>query len=470
MVPEVTPEWMELEREVWSKSGTRLPQVEAKVARIIQKDRASAFGHYLMALLRLRAFLQETEDLYALRQASDLAIQAIELEPKNPVGYVALANILDQMGAGERALKLLDEARRSGVASNWRFYFVKSRLKAGASSADEPQALLKKALREPQADFEILVPYAIALLQAELTGDRLLEALDSWGRDFPSRLFDLAIGVALAEAGRKTEAHRKYQEILKRYPDSREALVNDGVLLYHDLGREREGASRLARALSLDSEPLDPIVQAVVMAHLGAAQLKLGRFEEAEAQFLQAMGMEGGGQVGLLGFIKSAYEDRKKPELLVKLLNTANLKWPADSDRYASLGEILSERLHRHDEAVEAYGDAILLSPERSELHTGLGLAYYRGKNFGNALKSFSAAMKADPGDAVARYNKACVLSLMGRRDEALESLADALSLDPRLVETARKDLDFVNIKALRRFNDLVEAHAGDREIFPLSH
>jgi tetratricopeptide (TPR) repeat protein len=124
---------------------------------------------------------------------------------------------------------------------------------------------------------------------------------------------------------------------------------------------------------------------------------------------------------------------------------------------HAILGETLSEHLSQHQDAISAFTDAITLDPERGDFYNGMGLAYYRAKNYPQALKLFAAAMRLDPKDAVAKYNEACVLSILGRRDEALESLADAISLDPQLLQTARKDTDLANIRSVPRFREITE-------------
>ena len=97
------------------------------------------------------------------------------------------------------------------------------------------------------------------------------------------------------------------------------------------------------------------------------------------------------------------------------------------------------------------------VDPDRSDYYNGMGLTYYRKKSYAAALKLFVTASEVDPNDATARYNQACVLSLMGRRDEAINTLAEALSLDPRLMQSARADADFAAIKGSEKFQALMQ-------------
>src|SRR5690606_24747905 len=94
--------------------------------------------------------------------------------------------------------------------------------------------------------------------------------------------------------------------------------------------------------------------------------------------------------------------------------------------------------------------------PGRSDFYNGMGLAYYRMQRQEDALRLFKEATKVDPNDATARYNEACVLARLGRVEQAIGSLQEAITLDPRLVHTARKDADFANMNSNADFKKLM--------------
>jgi hypothetical protein len=58
-------------------------------------------------------------------------------------------------------------------------------------------------------------------------------------------------------------------------------------------------------------------------------------------------------------------------------------------------------------------------------------------------------------------YNYACLLSLAGRGDEAIERLAASIELAPKNVEYARDDPDFDPIRTDPRFAALVPPRRG---------
>jgi hypothetical protein len=99
-----------LEVRVWTSEDAELPHLENEVVRAAQLDPHSAVAHQLLAHVLVRSFTRDPGDLYTLKQASDLAQQAVDLAPKKDHGYVAMAEILDLMGNSDRGLKLLDDA------------------------------------------------------------------------------------------------------------------------------------------------------------------------------------------------------------------------------------------------------------------------------------------------------------------------------------------------------------------------
>jgi tetratricopeptide (TPR) repeat protein len=459
----------DLEARLWCSDDKGLPLVEQEIVKLIQDRPYSVFGHHLMVRTKLRFFAADPQDLYSLKQASDLAQQAVDLDIKNPLGYVAMADVLDTMGASDRGIDLLNKAEAAGIPPNWRFHFTKARLLASESDGTVALNLLDKALKTRDVDVRIVVPYVIAVLQAEYSGSELVVQLKDWAKRFPSPIFDLSIGVALADDGDAASAHKVYQEILKQDPENREAILNDSVLLYRELHQEKLAIKMLSRALKDAHRDLDPAVKSILLTHLGAAHIKTKNWNHGHDSFVEALKVSPN-NLATLDIVTKSYREAKAPQKLVSFLRSANIVAPGISVMHAILGETLSEQLNLHGDAVSSFTDAITLDPERGDFYNGLGLAYYRAKNFSQALKLFSAAMRLDPKDAVAKYNEACVLAILGRRDEALESLADAVSLDPRLLITARKDTDFASIRAFPRFREITENTSFSMPGFELGH
>jgi tetratricopeptide (TPR) repeat protein len=80
----------------------------------------------------------------------------------------------------------------------------------------------------------------------------------------------------------------------------------------------------------------------------------------------------------------------------------------------------------------------------------------YNAKDYEGALAVAQEVLEDYPGNALAIYNIACMESLLGKADAALEHLAEALEGAPRLKENAKADDDFAPIRDDARFHKLI--------------
>jgi Tfp pilus assembly protein PilF/ADP-heptose:LPS heptosyltransferase len=113
------------------------------------------------------------------------------------------------------------------------------------------------------------------------------------------------------------------------------------------------------------------------------------------------------------------------------------------------------------DEAAEAYGAVITLTPGRAAAHANLGVVLRRLGRPNEALASYGRAIAADPGNANAWYNRGNLLSELKRADEAIADYDQALAIQPGapVIEASRAN-------ALRLAGRLDEALAAyDRAV-----
>jgi len=444
-----------LEADVWTGEDADLTTLEQRVVRSLQLEPRSPRNHYLMAHVLVRMFSRDPSQLHLLKQASDLAQQAVDIEPYADFGYVALADILDLMGHTAKAENLLREAEGAGVRPTWRTKFTRARLLADRGDSRTVLKLLEDALSDKDSLQAVIAPYVVAILQNDAEGTTLLAELTSWNSRFPNLVFKQTMAVTLSGIGKYKDAHEIYRIMATRYPGNKETQVNDAVLLYRHLGQPKLASARLTDVLSTHRKSMSAANVAMVAAHLGAAALKTGDHAKAENAFMDSMVTSPDFEAAL-AFLAGEYRSAGKVGRLADLLRRTTLDVPGRSAVYALLGETLSDGLGRHPEAVRAFRDAIAIEPGRSDYYNGLGLTHYRMKAIPEALRAFSQAVRVDPTDATARYNEACALALLGRANESIESLAEALRLDPRLIANARTDRDFISLKNDRGFRELV--------------
>lgn len=81
---------------------------------------------------------------------------------------------------------------------------------------------------------------------------------------------------------------------------------------------------------------------------------------------------------------------------------------------------------------------------------------HYNKQDYEGALAACHVALEKFPGNALILYNVACMQSMLGRGDEALETLRTALEDWPQFKENAQKDDDFMSLREEPRFLELV--------------
>jgi tetratricopeptide (TPR) repeat protein len=80
----------------------------------------------------------------------------------------------------------------------------------------------------------------------------------------------------------------------------------------------------------------------------------------------------------------------------------------------------------------------------------------YRAGDYAAALEACRSALETHDGNPLVLYNIACMQSLLGRSEEALAALAEALPAWPRFKELAATDEDLDAVREDPRFQELV--------------
>jgi tetratricopeptide (TPR) repeat protein len=88
---------------------------------------------------------------------------------------------------------------------------------------------------------------------------------------------------------------------------------------------------------------------------------------------------------------------------------------------------------NRHDDAVDAYHQAIRIDPEMPNAWYNLGYAYYRGNRYDDAIVAYLLALRINPEMASAWYNLGAAYAKINRYDDAIDAYLQAQRLDPEL-------------------------------------
>jgi len=160
---------------------------------------------------------------------------------------------------------------------------------------------------------------------------------------------------------------------------------------------------------------------------VGITLKELGRLDEAEASYTQAIALK-----------------------------------PDYADAHNNLGITLTE-LGRLDEAEASYTQAIALKPDYAEAHSNLGITLKELGRLDEAEASLRQAIALKPDFAKAHYNVGITLKELGRLDEAEASYTQAIALKPDYAE-AHSNLG-ITLKELGR---LEESEACYRQVLAL--
>jgi tetratricopeptide (TPR) repeat protein len=76
------------------------------------------------------------------------------------------------------------------------------------------------------------------------------------------------------------------------------------------------------------------------------------------------------------------------------------------------------------------------LDPKSAESYTNLGNAYYRKKQYDQALINYNEALRVNPQYSIGYQNRGMVYEVLGRKDEAIADYRNALLLAPNQKQT----------------------------------
>ncbi|MFC0135689.1 O-linked N-acetylglucosamine transferase, SPINDLY family protein, partial [Massilia eurypsychrophila] len=159
------------------------------------------------------------------------------------------------------------------------------------------------------------------------------------------------------------------------------------------------------------------------------AHHRAGRLQQAEAAY--AALPDSPDALHLLGVIASQQGDNA---VAVQRITGAIGINPGQAAYHCNLGAAY-QALHRHDEAIASYRQALALKPDFALAHNNLGNALNELGRPEEAIASFHRALAANPDYADAHSNLGSLFKALGRNDEAVTSYRQAIAIDPGLAE-----------------------------------
>ena len=105
-----------------------------------------------------------------------------------------------------------------------------------------------------------------------------------------------------------------------------------------------------------------------------------------------------------------------------------------------------------YSNAIICYDMALAIDPDDSNVLVNKGDALTNLGRYEEAKQCYNKVLAQNPDSSMALYNKACIMALNGETDESLSLLEKAISLDSNLIEAAKTEGAFVNMRDYQRF------------------
>lgn len=278
---------------------------------------------------------------------------------------------------------------------------------------------------------------------------RLYLQLISEGTDTPEIRSNC--GVMLHLAGRNREALQQFQIALRRNPDLAGANLFAGLSLF-DLGEPKTALPYLQKAQELDPSGPAPVIA------LGKANAAIHDYGRANEFFAKATSLDSNladawyglgvtsrslaeeilNKAARSGTIQDTSTKEKVQHYLdgaVQALTRAAELEPNSARTHLLIAESLSES-GRLVDALPEYQTALKLDPGLDAANLGLASAYWKQRQFDQALPLLKRILSKTPKDAEANAMMADILEHNGDNAAAQHYAETALANDPNLIQT----------------------------------
>jgi tetratricopeptide (TPR) repeat protein len=263
----------------------------------------------------------------------------------------------------------------------------------------------------------------------------------------------LAAASARMEALDFGSAIDAYRRILQQVPSQAAASMGLAIA-YNRVGRPADALPLLGRLWAVatrSNSAQGKVFKAAVLAQIGYAQQQLGQFKLAHDAFdsahqltpsdelrsrLAALSPHVNNQDPLEQLLRHArkLEASSQPDEALMAYRAAAQLRPNDVSVLQGTAWLL-RRQGRHDDALPLLQKALVLAPDRPELHNDMGVLFQDRGDFAKAITFHRRALRFNPRFTPALINIGVAQKRLGRNEEAIEACQAALGIDADLPE-----------------------------------
>jgi serine/threonine-protein kinase len=344
----------------------------------------------------------ETDSKQLERKALEKLAASAPMDQLAPSNILRLARLLNDLGATEQAVGLLQQVQQQYPADFW---------------INQTLAFTLHHMQPPRLDEAIGFYRTAVALRPNSPGAHL------------------NLGLALMEKGLPSEASAAYRNAIRLKPDYTTAYLNLGIALQNN-GSLDEAIAAYRQAVRLKPD------EAESQNYLGMALGYNGLWDEAQACFKDAVQLKPN-DPAIHNNLGCAFRNNGALDEAIAAFREAIRLNPEAAISHANLADCL-ERKGLLDEAITACRDALRLKPDFADGHMLLGTALMeKGKSlkdsgaWAEGIAAWGEAIRLMPDDGCTKDNLAWSLLTNEDptfRDEslALELAKDAVRLNPK--------------------------------------
>jgi tetratricopeptide (TPR) repeat protein len=260
---------------------------------------------------------------------------------------------------------------------------------------------------------------------------------DSYESRLPAEAKLINHGLEVANQGNYPAAIRDYREALERDPQNVQALTFQGFA-YYKSGQHTQAIESLRRAIEL--APSSAEAHYDLGYALWAAGDKDGAAREIEKAFAIDRTYEG----------KAHGDPAYKPIWEHRDQMAAARSSAAPAEQQVIQEGLAAAKRGALADAITSYGKALEFNPQNTQVLNWQGYAYFRGRQFDQAIEIFKRALDVDPSLAEVHYNLGLALWKVDKKEEAAREVAEAFRIDPGYEVRANRDRNYLPIRAFR--------------------
>jgi len=248
----------------------------------------------------------------------------------------------------------------------------------------------------------------------------------------------LLLGLILAVSFTNLQAQDLQAQKQKKIEEVREIdkKLNDATADEYDALMEKrkkleEEIKEINNKLMADAEVMKKINSSKKALNDGNNALRLGQYQEAISQYDKAIKLDSTFYKAHYGKGLAYYRLRQYNDA-IKAYQQAAKHNPSYVNSYIEMGRIY-DRLGQDDYAISAYKSAVENDPTSAKAYYQLGVTYLqKKKDYNKAAQSFTQATAIDPEYDLAFCMLGVSLTELGRYEEALLALDNAISVTNR--------------------------------------